>query len=672
MKILPYLAALLICVPVLAQEGPFDPAAWPPTIDPDALVHYVAVGDSIPPPDNAADWLPTLQILSGGDQVMSDLTIGGFQARRATTTYVNIADAEYTAWAEEPVIDILIQFYGDASVLNVSGEPRNYNFLIGSLPELAAPVGGQIPLEAKNFRWNWMLFRIDNSERPDGSGRRVGTLSPNSTGANTYGGVNGGTIRIENAPGFTLRAVAFGPQGAFGEPEAINQFQSAVQCEPEPVTNYVYLDFNSGQSEHLELISRGDQVATVEEGIGPEGSKRTAVRPEGSYMNFGVTENYLGAACNDPHAVKMCLEYYDDPALAGEVFGPEAYASDATGAPAFASASQRQTLAGTGQWVRRSWTIGGVNLHGINTAPLTGTVRLYFANAPVYISRVDIAVMREGTHPLAGMDPLVDCPRDPAVCTGEYGSYAEMDLHAGIFEGLSTGTSGGDQEMIQEETGPENDRRMAVRPAREDGSPGSEHGYINFAITDTPFGPTSQPNAHLAICATFFDDPDLAGRSFRPEVYRTELPNGTNNFAYPPANQAVTLQGSNKWVDAYFEIPNVKFEGVNQGPQAAVRFYANGKVFITRLRYAVIRPCGVNEGVNELENQKPPLLVTRESDSVRLQWVAGQNWNLQYSDDFATDIGWQPVPDAPSVEEYQNTVELPASEPPQRFYRLVK
>lgn len=670
MKIAPFLGALLLCTRVLAQEGPFDPAAWPPTIDPDASVHYVSVGDSIPPPGNTANWTPTLQILAGGDQDTTALSIGGFEARRASTTYLNIADTEYTAWAEEPVIDILMQVYGDAAVMGVTGEPRNYNFLIGSLPQIAAPVGGQIPLEAKNFRWNWVLFRIDNGERADGSGRRVGTLSPDSTGANTYGGVNGGTIRLENVPALTVRAVAFGPQGAFGEPEAINRFEPPVQCDPEPVTNYVFLDFNSGQSEHLQLLSGGDQITTVEQGIGPEGNKRTAARAEGVYMNFGVTENYLGAPCNDPHPVKMCLEYYDDPALAGTVFGPEAYASDATGAPAFVPGSQRQTLEGTGQWVRRSWTIGGVNLHGINTVPLTGTVRLHFA-APVFISRVDIAVLREGLHPLAGTDPLSDCPRDPAVCTGEYGDYAEMDLHAGIFEGLSAGTSGGDQEMIQEEAGPPEDRRMAIRPAREDGTPGADHGYLNFAITDNRFGPSSQPNARLAVCVTFFDDAGLTGQSFRPEVYRTELPNGTTNFAFLPASQGVTLQGSNKWVDAYFEIPNVKFEGVNQGPQAAARFFATGKIFITRLRYAIIRECGATEGVNHLENQKPPLLVTREQDAVRLQWVAGQNWNVQYSDAFAAG-GWEAVGEAPTTEEFQNILVLPSNEPPQRFYRLVK
>ena len=60
------------------------------------------------------------------------------------------------------------------------------------------------------------------------------------------------------------------------------------------------------------------------------GDKRTALRPGGNLMNFGIMDNYPGLKCNEPHPVKICVEYYDAPALAGVVFGPEAYASDAT------------------------------------------------------------------------------------------------------------------------------------------------------------------------------------------------------------------------------------------------------------------------------------------------------------------------------------------------------
>ena len=47
------------------------------------------------------------------------------------------------------------------------------------------------------------------------------------------------------------------------------------------------------------------------------GDKRRAVRPNGVFLNFGITDNYLGQPCNDPRAVKVCLDFYDDPAFAG-------------------------------------------------------------------------------------------------------------------------------------------------------------------------------------------------------------------------------------------------------------------------------------------------------------------------------------------------------------------
>src|SRR6185436_17277514 len=156
-------------------------------------------------------------------------------------------------------------------------------------------------------------------------------------------------------------------------------------------------------------------------------------------------------------------------------------------------------------------------------------------------------------------------------CKGIYGNFAEMDLAAALLDGLAPGTSGGDQEMIQEEAGPTNDRRMAIRPASDDGTAGFAHRFMNFAITDEKLGPSSQPNVRLAICVTYFDDPALVGATFRPEVYQSDQ-GGNVGLAFTSPNIAVPLQGSNTWRTAYFEIPDMKFLGVNQGPQAAARF----------------------------------------------------------------------------------------------------
>src|SRR5205809_5729564 len=49
------------------------------------------------------------------------------------------------------------------------------------------------------------------------------------------------------------------------------------------------------------------------------------------------------------------------------------------------------------------------------------------------------------------------------------------------------------QLMVVEEAGPVSDRRQAVRP---DGTPGI---YLNFAINNEPFGPSTQDNARLEI-----------------------------------------------------------------------------------------------------------------------------------------------------------------------------
>ena len=664
----------LLGLSVLAQQGPFPPEAWPPTVDKNANIQYVSVGETLAPLND--HWSPNLSILTGGDQLTADIEIGGFSGKKATGNYLNVADGNqgYTQWADQETIDILMQIYGDAANLNSSGAPRNFNFLLGTLPELVAPNGGQIPVAAKNGKWNWVLFRIPNGTRPSDGSRYVGSIPANAQGATANAGVNGGTIRLENVPNLIVRAIAWGPQGAFGEPDAINQFASAASCDPEPNTNLVWNDLAANASDHLNLLTGGDQVSSIATGIGPDGDKRRAVKAEGSLLNFGITGNYLGKPCNDPRTVKICVQYYDDAALKDVVsFGPEAYATDAlTGVGSVAEAN-RETLKGTGKWQRRSWIIPAVNLRGVNTTPLTGGPRLVFAGGSVYISRIDIAVLREGTHPLAGQDPLADCFSDPNICLGVYGDFAEMDLAKGVFNGLAPGSSGGDQEMIQEEAGPAKDRRLAVRPAFDDGTPGATHNYLNFAITDEKLGPNSQPNARMAICVTYYDSPDLVGKTFRPEVYQSER-NGTLTFAFTPGNVAVALEGTDTWRNAYFELPDVKFNGVNQGPQAAARFALSGKIAVSRVQYAVIRPCGANAGKNLLQDCKPvssPTLgaVRGAGGKVRFSWpAAAVGFVLQGPDSLATP-DWQPVTAVPTVDGTSAVLDV-TPDAARRFYRL--
>ncbi|HNQ88111.1 MAG TPA: hypothetical protein PKM73_05825 [Verrucomicrobiota bacterium] len=664
-----------VALSCVAQTGPFDPEQWPASVDPARAVHYVVTDGGFSPPD--VTWIECCTILSGGDQETVDFTIGGHKGRKVAGSYLNIADPEYGEWADEEFIDILVQVYGDAGLFSASGQARNFSFLIGTLPAgyHTAPVGGLIPLEAKNKRWNWVLFRIPNNFRPD-SERYCGTIPAMAEGDTRAGGINGGTIRFQMVPGLTVRVVAFGQQGAFGTPEDINQFLPVETCDPEPETNLVGIDVAAGTSDHMVVLGGHDHTTTLVDDVGPLDDKRRAVVPDGIYLNFGITDNYLGFPCNDPQTVKVCVDYYDDPAFAGAnvSFGPEAYATDDKGSIGFYPAAQRATLEGSGVWIRRSWVIPSVNLKGVNADAYTAGPRFVSNNGAVAVSRFELAILRTGTHPLAGDDPLAGCLEDPNVCTDKYGSFVELDLARDVRNGLDVGTSGADQEMIIDEAGPVADRRLAVRPAFDDGTPGFTHQYLNFAILDQALGPSSQPPARLAICVTYYDDPALAGVQFKPDVY-SSIRNGLPAYAYPADSYLVTLEGTDTWRTAYWEIQDMKFNGVNQGPQAAARFAASGKVFFASVKYAVIRPCGPMAGVNQLESCKPitdvSLTVERVQDSILVSWpAAAQGFAVQVTPSLANP-DWQPA-DAPvEVVGDRNVVSLQIG-PSTEFFRLAK
>lgn len=666
-----FILAFLAAQTAMAQTGPFDPENWPTTRDPARKVHYVATDGAFTPP--GATWLPdTLQLLSGGDQMTQDITIGGHAAKKVVGNYLNIADIEFTEWADDDFIDILVQAYGDDALLNAQGQPRNFNFLTGVLPDLVAPNGGQVPVEAKNKKWNWILFRIPNGTRPSDGARYVGSIPPNAQGDSRAGGVNGGTLRMEGVPNLIVRVVAFGEEGAFGTSEDINKFFPPDTCDPEPNTNLAGIDLAAGTTNHMVVLNDGDQTVTFAANIGPAGDQRSAVRPNGTFLNFGIADNHLGKPCNDPRAVKVCLDFFDDAAFAGANvrFGPESYATDDKGGTGTYAEDRRHVMSGSGKWIRRSWVIPAVNLKGINAGTLTAGPRFISENAQVFVSRFEIAVLRTGTHPLAGIDPLADCFEDPNICTDAYGSFAELDLANNIRNGLDTGTSGGDQEMITAEAGPAGDRRMAIRPAREDGTPGFAHQYLNFAILNEALGPNSQPNARLAICLSYYDDPLLAGARFKPEVYKTDR-NGVTTFGFTPDTLFVTLGGTDKWLNAYWEIPDLKFEGVNQGPQAAARFALTGKIFVSRVRYGVIRPCGPNAGANPLAACAPVSVGVGPgtNGTLRVSWPVDAVGYVVESAATLSSPQWGTVNATPAVEGNLNVVSLPIGAST-AFYRL--
>jgi hypothetical protein len=212
------------------KKGPFNPEAWPPTIDETKKVHFISIDNALQPPNT--NWTGNLKILTGGDHPTEAVTVGGHSGVRIAAFKFNTADDLYPLWADEHTIDILIQFYGDDDILNKDGTPRYFNFLTGTLPEPIAMDGGVIPVEAKNKKWNWVLFRITNGLRHMDGGRLVGTIHPKAKPSESpykqvsiLSGQNGGTIRLDGLPGVKIRVVAFGQKGAFGEPEQINKFK---------------------------------------------------------------------------------------------------------------------------------------------------------------------------------------------------------------------------------------------------------------------------------------------------------------------------------------------------------------------------------------------------------------------------------------------------------------
>lgn len=670
-----FFAGLMLVITASAQTGPFPPDAWPASAQADKAVHFVTVPtDGVPSLAPLSDtWVEGgMRILAGGDQDLVDISISGFAGKKASSTYFNVADRDYAFWNDYDTIDILMQVYGDGAVLSNDGKPRDFNFLIGTLPgpNLRAPSGGRLPVEAKNQRWNWVLFRIGNDFFDAANGfRRVGTKHPEAPGGSDFGGVNGGTIRLELVPNLIVRAVAWGEQGAFGEPSDVNQFLPPEGCDPEPETNLASIDLTSGVADHIRILNSGDQTSKVVEGVGPDTDKRKAAVALGSYLNFAVTDNYLGTSCNEPRTMKVCIDYFDDPALTGVDFGPEAYATDNKGAIGFVPASKREVLKGTGTWIRRSWVIPSVSLFGVNVAPLTAGPRFSFGG-PVAISRFALGIFRVGNHPLAGQDPLADCFSDPLICTDTYGSFIEMDLASGNLNGLAPGDSGGDQVYVLEDAGPADDIRASIRPAFDSVQNGFQNNYLNFKITGQALGPNSQPNARLAICVTYYDDPGLIGKGFRPEVYKSER-NGTVGFAFTSGSIARRLEGTGRWRHAYFELPDVNFEGVNQGPQAAARFVLDDKIHFSRVQYAVIRPCGPNAGVNLLDSCKGVTLSIAKSATgkFRFTWpVSEAGYTLETSSSVGADANWAPVGVDPTADGDNFVIEL--SPTATSYYRL--
>jgi len=98
-----------------AQTAPFAATNWPPTVSSKATVHYF-IADPKAAFTTHAGWNQSLSFAEDGDQAYDTVSHDGLSGLHSTDVFMNIADAKYTAWTNTPVIDVLLQVYGDGTL----------------------------------------------------------------------------------------------------------------------------------------------------------------------------------------------------------------------------------------------------------------------------------------------------------------------------------------------------------------------------------------------------------------------------------------------------------------------------------------------------------------------------------------------------------------------------
>lgn len=597
-----YITLIALFISAAVSYSQIDPTNWPPNTGFDQEIHFWSADGFLTIPSGSGGLMvENLQILTGGDQVTSDVTIAGLPAKKSVSTYFNIADDLNFVWIDHFEIDVLILYFADQQSV------RDNGFLVGTLPGSNLKF---VPItwDRVSDQFEWRLFRIDNA---DG---KFGDIVDETIGGSQFGGVNGGTLRIENASNLVIRAIAFAPGGTFGNPEDINLPPSESNFDPDLYSNLAVWDIDAGVTDGLDvhIVSGGDQEAVIADNIGPAGDQRRAVRPAFSdgqdgtldnFLNWTILNEHFGPSSQPAAQVKVCVQYYDDPAAVGTVFGPEAYTGPG-GAISFFPAAQRVTLEGTGTWREKDWIVENVKFNGVNV-PTQAAARFAFTN-PVFISQMRLGVFRAGGVN-EGIDPIPDCSDfnpDP------YQILAEWDIDNNIENGIALAGSGGDQEwIIDGDVGPANDRRFAVRPALDLGTDPFDR-YINWTIQNEWFGPSSQPNAVFKVCVEYYDDPALAGLVFGPDVYQSARA-GTPQLVFVGRDRRVTLEGTGRWRTFSWTFNDMNFTGVNSGGQGAARiqFDDTAPVYISNVKFGVVRSKGQNAGVDPLvdcgENVEP-------------------------------------------------------------------
>ena len=122
-----------------------------------------------------ANWTNSLFWAAGGDQAFVSQQVCGplvtFTGNKATSTYINIGDQDWTFWNTQPRIDILVQVYGDENLMinTTASNIRVWRFQLAGSGVLGVNCTGTQSKTVNgaavstnnlpNFKWNWLLFR---------------------------------------------------------------------------------------------------------------------------------------------------------------------------------------------------------------------------------------------------------------------------------------------------------------------------------------------------------------------------------------------------------------------------------------------------------------------------------------------------------------------------------
>ena len=127
-----------------AQTGPFSPTNWPGTINPAAAVDYLVV-DPGATFDTPAGWQPSITFAPGGDQDYTTATRLGMVGDQSTSSFMNIADSNFAQFGNVPVVDILLNVFGNDTLYNANGTGKTLTFREGALGTELAVNGGAVP-----------------------------------------------------------------------------------------------------------------------------------------------------------------------------------------------------------------------------------------------------------------------------------------------------------------------------------------------------------------------------------------------------------------------------------------------------------------------------------------------------------------------------------------------